>query len=120
MLDYHIYRHLLSVLRELLSNIIRHADASQLDVRLQVNGMMLDVELVSNGKCFDGNANSGGHGLANLHRRIDLMGARLQFLPQVQGTQIILAIPLTEARSEEHTAELQSLMRISYAVSCLK
>src|SRR3546814_3923408 len=28
-------------------------------------------------------------------------------------------IPLTE-RSEEHTSELQSLMRISYAVFCLK
>src|SRR3546814_4180088 len=30
-----------------------------------------------------------------------------------------LAIPRT-ARSEEHTSELQSLMRISYAVFCLK
>src|SRR3546814_21160999 len=28
--------------------------------------------------------------------------------------------PLREARSEEHTSELQSLMRISYAVFCLK
>src|SRR3546814_5118621 len=28
-------------------------------------------------------------------------------------------VPLTE-RSEEHTSELQSLMRISYAVFCLK
>src|SRR3546814_7825876 len=27
---------------------------------------------------------------------------------------------LTTARSEEHTSELQSLMRISYAVFCLK
>src|SRR3546814_723933 len=27
---------------------------------------------------------------------------------------------VAEARSEEHTSELQSLMRISYAVSCLK
>src|SRR3546814_1414630 len=27
---------------------------------------------------------------------------------------------LVEARSEEHTSELQSLMRISYAVFCLK
>src|SRR3546814_2575349 len=27
---------------------------------------------------------------------------------------------LTHARSEEHTSELQSLMRISYAVFCLK
>src|SRR3546814_6931619 len=28
--------------------------------------------------------------------------------------------PLNTARSEEHTSELQSLMRISYAVFCLK
>src|SRR3546814_5336175 len=28
--------------------------------------------------------------------------------------------PLESARSEEHTSELQSLMRISYAVFCLK
>src|SRR3546814_985943 len=31
-----------------------------------------------------------------------------------------LAIQQVEARSEEHTSELQSLMRISYAVFCLK
>src|SRR3546814_5054655 len=30
------------------------------------------------------------------------------------------AQPLHHARSEEHTSELQSLMRISYAVFCLK
>src|SRR3546814_2804030 len=29
-------------------------------------------------------------------------------------------LPLYSARSEEHTSELQSLMRISYAVFCLK
>src|SRR3546814_2474692 len=29
-------------------------------------------------------------------------------------------IPTQPARSEEHTSELQSLMRISYAVFCLK
>src|SRR3546814_5457779 len=29
-------------------------------------------------------------------------------------------LPLCAARSEEHTSELQSLMRISYAVFCLK
>src|SRR3546814_4377266 len=30
------------------------------------------------------------------------------------------AVALWQARSEEHTSELQSLMRISYAVFCLK
>src|SRR3546814_10369056 len=31
-----------------------------------------------------------------------------------------LGAPLADTRSEEHTSELQSLMRISYAVFCLK
>src|SRR3546814_2900087 len=33
---------------------------------------------------------------------------------------LILAFAAPAARSEEHTSELQSLMRISYAVFCLK
>src|SRR3546814_1624120 len=41
-----------------------------------------------------------------------LRGAREEFYPQVR-------LQMTD-RSEEHTSELQSLMRISYAVFCLK
>src|SRR3546814_3727340 len=37
-----------------------------------------------------------------------------------QGRREIERIELPEYRSEEHTSELQSLMRISYAVFCLK
>src|SRR3546814_6385545 len=34
---------------------------------------------------------------------------------------LLVSLPITAgARSEEHTSELQSLMRISYAVFCLK
>src|SRR3546814_7243684 len=32
----------------------------------------------------------------------------------------VYEFPIVQARSEEHTSELQSLMRISYAVFCLK
>src|SRR3546814_1857236 len=34
--------------------------------------------------------------------------------------QRVVRAPLPRLRSEEHTSELQSLMRISYAVFCLK
>src|SRR3546814_5282668 len=37
-----------------------------------------------------------------------------------QVLQDVEAEPLSVPRSEEHTSELQSLMRISYAVFCLK
>src|SRR3546814_188306 len=50
-----------------------------------------------------------------------------QFLEFIQGAEIIahnaafdVKFFNAELRSEEHTSELQSLMRISYAVFCLK
>src|SRR3546814_3086662 len=39
---------------------------------------------------------------------------------QVQIARHLFQRPVDLARSEEHTSELQSLMRISYAVFCLK
>src|SRR3546814_3608636 len=43
-------------------------------------------------------------------------------VPESQGYAPSLSPPLPprQVRSEEHTSELQSLMRISYAVFCLK
>src|SRR3546814_7080505 len=46
------------------------------------------------------------------HER-DLVGYATQRLSAVDGLRLV-------DRSEEHTSELQSLMRISYAVFCLK
>src|SRR3546814_7786463 len=39
---------------------------------------------------------------------------------QQNALQTELSLPGLKRRSEEHTSELQSLMRISYAVFCLK
>src|SRR3546814_8477225 len=41
-------------------------------------------------------------------------------LPQDSGPMVLLYNKEIFDRSEEHTSELQSLMRISYAVLCLK
>src|SRR3546814_1683143 len=41
-------------------------------------------------------------------------------LGQIQRTVYVSTWLAAEARSEEHTSELQSLMRISYAAFCLK
>src|SRR3546814_9042269 len=37
-----------------------------------------------------------------------------------EATIMLMLVSLYDLRSEEHTSELQSLMRISYAVFCLK
>src|SRR3546814_4754711 len=42
------------------------------------------------------------------------------FHPMRSGRNVQKSIGFENLRSEEHTSELQSLMRISYAVFCLK
>src|SRR3546814_4644385 len=61
------------------------------------------------------------------HAYADLV-ALCQFTPGAASSKVGIGIGLSQgglpgaiaARSEEHTSELQSLMRISYAVFCLK
>src|SRR3546814_4744079 len=59
-----------------------------------------------------------------IDRTIDAVARRLNlFKLKPEKLRDIIYIPedlIHENRSEEHTSELQSLMRISYAVFCLK
>src|SRR3546814_8195399 len=64
--------------------------------------------------------------LADLRDKFDYLQPGLAVILAFVGVKMILAewyhIPTFASlgRSEEHTSELQSLMRISYAVFCLK
>src|SRR3546814_3532743 len=53
--------------------------------------------------------------------RATVPGSHLNGVPRVRSHSVVLALRGRDTRrSEEHTSELQSLMRISYAVFCLK
>src|SRR3546814_7060217 len=58
----------------------------------------------------------GRHRLDDAQRRAVILGG----LDQRQSILGEAGAAIAGARSEEHTSELQSLMRISYAVFCLK
>src|SRR3546814_9189453 len=55
---------------------------------------------------------------AGIIRSLNAAGRNILLLQSVIAALAILCSPAL--RSEEHTSELQSLMRISYAVFCLK
>src|SRR3546814_4438660 len=58
---------------------------------------------------------------AGLYLEVMPTGARYwRFRYRIAGKDTRLAFGVYPERSEEHTSELQSLMRISYAVFCLK
>src|SRR3546814_2948753 len=51
---------------------------------------------------------------------VDALEHRGEHLREKEGLEFLPHAPRGLGRSEEHTSELQSLMRISYAVFCLK
>src|SRR3546814_5933532 len=57
-----------------------------------------------------------------LHRSVFPLSGRncRKAMPPRCSKTIVPLSPIATVRSEEHTSELQSLMRISYAVFCLK
>src|SRR3546814_8380213 len=50
----------------------------------------------------------------------ETVNGRSQLIQEIRSEIRLLARTIAALRSEEHTSELQSLMRISYAAFCLK
>ena len=87
----HIYR----FIQEAVHNAIRHAHASELQIRLCQAEQSVVLSVIDNGKGMSEQSNSGGFGLTNLRTRTARLGAQLRFDCASGGTQVHLALPLS-------------------------
>ncbi len=60
--------------REAMHNVIKHANASQVTVHISFSEMLLKVSIQDDGCGFNSGANSTGHGLVNMKRRLEDIG----------------------------------------------
>jgi signal transduction histidine kinase len=90
---------LLRVVQEALTNVRKHADATVVRVRAEVDGRDLRVTVSDNGKGFDpATASDRGLGLLGMEERARLMGGALEIASEAQGgTRVILVLPLMTA-----------------------
>ena len=93
-LGHDVRRELLLVLKESISNVARHADASEVSVEVATSRESLTLEIRDNGRGFDQNAIEPGHGLANIQRRVESLGGTVivDSSPGV-GTNIVAVVP---------------------------
>ncbi|MFN3241616.1 MAG: ATP-binding protein [Planctomycetota bacterium] len=92
---------LYQAVRELLHNIVKHAEAEQVIVRLRRDGNTLAVEVVDRGRGFDSRdfdfrvTTSGGFGLFNIRERLQHLGGSctVRSTPG-EGTEVSLTVPL--------------------------
>lgn len=99
-------RHALaSALRESLHNVVRHAQASNVSIRIQVASGQLEMEVRDNGRGFvvpahpmeKASSGTTGRGVRNLYARMQELGGscRIDSSPG-QGTSVRLSVPLSQ------------------------
>ena len=86
-------RNIFLVLKESLNNVMKHAHATEVIIRIHFNHHML-IEICDNGKGMDKDKlNQFGNGLKNMQRRMESIAGSFE-IASVAGTTVKLTVPL--------------------------
>jgi PAS domain S-box-containing protein len=88
---------LFRVVQEALHNVVKHAQASHVDIKMTCSLDELTLEVKDNGVGFNPGSNFPGHlGLQSMHERIDRMGGEFHIDSEPgQGSTIHASVPLS-------------------------
>lgn len=89
--------HILRILQEAFTNIIKHANATEIWVATAADADKVMVTITDNGQGFAvaQALNSGGKGLSNQTRRAQAIGAEVKWASDDSGTRLTLLLPIT-------------------------
>ena len=94
---------LLRIGQEVLTNVLRHAQANKFKARLFFNRAEIRLVLCDNGKGFDPAGRHDGFGLHGMLERVEAMGGALS-IESAQGQGTIISITLPLASPLEHVS----------------
>jgi signal transduction histidine kinase/streptogramin lyase len=90
-----VKRNVLLMLKELVNNALKHAQAKTISVRLHIGASALSLIVNDDGHGFDlSHTRPGGNGLGNLRKRAESIGATLTMYSSTSGTISTLTVPL--------------------------
>ena len=97
MISDQLAEHLLAVVREAVTNVGRHARATEAKVLVTVADGRCRLEVIDNGRGLDGAVEGdGGFGLVNLRRRAEKLHGRFATeTPETGGTSLIWDVPVS-------------------------
>jgi len=85
------------IVQEAITNIIKHARATAIDIRLHYTGVLLVMEINDNGKGFNSAENQYGTGLQNIQKRASILKGKFEISSIINtGTKFKIEIPLYE------------------------
>jgi signal transduction histidine kinase len=86
----HVRHNLVLAVKEAVHNVIKHAAATELTVRVDWQGGELTILVQDNGRAFDLRSRPEGNGLGNMQRRLAQVGGSCALESREgQGTTVI-------------------------------
>lgn len=82
-----------SIIREAISNVIQHAGARLVELRVSRQPDLISLEIADDGRGFNPTTTTYGHGLANMQTRLDGLRGTLKIQSQLPGTQLSAYFP---------------------------
>jgi signal transduction histidine kinase len=86
--------HVLRILQEAFTNVLKHARAKHIRVATAVDAGRVSIEVSDDGRGFDAKPAGHGHGLDNMRQRAKAIGGDLRIVPSAAGTTLSLALPI--------------------------
>ena len=84
------------VVQEALNNVIKHADATTVEVSIVESEHRIDVRVADDGVGLETAAPTGGFGLMGMRERVELIGGSLQIQPRSGGgTEVHVSVPVS-------------------------
>ena len=81
------------IAREALTNVVRHAHASCVEIDLEKRGPWVRLSILDNGQGIDDAIGRSGSGLDGLSERLELMGGRRRVESKAGSTRLVAEIP---------------------------
>ncbi|RYY56644.1 MAG: hypothetical protein EOO09_05810 [Chitinophagaceae bacterium] len=86
---------LFRIVQEGIQNVLKHAGASTLQIRVSHEVTLLHVSLTDNGKGFEPDGITGGIGLLNMKQRVKVLGGSIRWTrPDGGGTSVEIKLPV--------------------------
>ena len=90
-----VRRHVFLIFKEILNNIVRHANASAVSVEVIVTSRQLHFTVADNGRGFDTASATEGQGLRSMARRASSLGGSLDVTASAgTGTRVAFTLPV--------------------------
>jgi signal transduction histidine kinase len=89
---------LLRIMQEALTNVLKHAQATRVEIQLSIQSDTLMMTIQDNGTGFDVATVSAGKGLSGMHKRARSIGANLEIVATI-GTRVRIELPLSETET---------------------